>query len=378
MLILLVARSFSDSLYLTDSNFTNIYEEPDRLGLFVIFWGPDCHNCHHLYQPWKDFAHDNRYLKDVIFAETNCSVSPKFCSEFGEFIFPHAAYIDFTTKDVTHFEGSYDSLDYAPFLDQRLSIPITFLSANARVPQPGNWSTFVLTYVDLNDERFEYSRLAFVEFRDWNCSFFAIPGDDWSLKALRSSEFTVAFRESWEYPEILAFVQANVFPLVCEFTDDRQEQLKLRQMKTVLSIIVPHLYLAEFAHLAEKIESPYPFMYVVYNNKHPMLPFFGVKREHVPLILLYDPSGGRWIHYNGVLGVPQVSDWLGTVNINSVIWNGPKESIKESLLHTLLDDGLMSLAVLAMVGFGLCKLIKEKFTLKPRNRRPSDFKFSQL
>jgi hypothetical protein len=64
--------------------------------------------------------------------------------------------------------------------------------------------------------------------------------------------------------------------------------------------------------------------------------------------------------------------------LTKVKWKGPRESVKESMVDSVIAEGWRTVAVGCFMAFGLYKLLKDKWALKPRHRRPSDYQYSRL
>jgi hypothetical protein len=377
MLVFLPFSAYSISLLLTDSNVSGVYDIPKRSGLFIIFWGPSCQSCHHLRTNWDYFTESERYSPLIAFGEADCAVSPQFCSTFGTFDFPHAAYVELPSKQIFHYQGGFDSDEYSEFLDERLSLPIRFLP-NASVPLQTNWSTFVLTYTDAKDSRFGDARRAFATVRDWGCSFFAVQGKKWQLEVHKSPTTKIPFAETWELSGLAQFVKMHAYPLICELTEDRIKHLSDHGLFTLVGVIVPAHFLTDLAHIAEYVESPWPVTYLAWSSDR-LVARFRLGKDDLPAVFVFDPARERWIHYDGVLTDVLLSQWLKSVNLEEIRWSGVHESLGESLRELLWDSNpSFMVCVICASLYGTFRCWRERHIPKPQNRRPSDYEFTPL
>jgi hypothetical protein len=379
MLAGFLAWSVSTPFLLTDSNYSLGYHISNHSGLFLAFWGSDCPSCPLLRDSWDHFSEKSPYCDRVTIAETDCSVSPTVCSQFGHFPLPHIVYVSFPSNKTTVYHGSFDEEEYSDFLDHQLSLPLDILSPDTDVSSSGNWSSFLFTFVDKSDEKFETTRLSFVAFRSIGCHFYAIPGTRWSLSAIRAPRFTKPFKGAWHVSEIRSFVQGNAFPLMTELDGDNGELLKENDIATLLGFLIPSESLQEFTRLAEETESPFPFMYVPYQSSDPRMQEFGVDPEHLPHIILLDLKNSRWVPYDGARKADSLAGWLKKLDFQTMAWHGPHESLSDGWRHMWMASAPMfKLFSLGVLGYGLWRAWNWLTVARPINRRSSDFTFAHL
>jgi hypothetical protein len=143
--------------------------------------------------------------------------------------------------------------------------------------------------------------------------------------------------------------------------------------------MIPSQYLADLTHLAEDIESPYPFVYLDFSRSESSVAHFGVKRDNLPYIVLFDAHEDRWTPYDGILTDANVQHWISGLDLEKLKWKGPHQSLKESVFHSFIDQSsFLSYAVIGLLSYGGFLWWKQRKMLRPRNRRPSDFAFTPL
>lgn len=381
----------SKAISLTDGNY-EILKDPNTKPLIIELWDLKCKTiCQNIESTIEDVI-KKEYSENIVFAEINCVENSNLCSSLtNKNTYPQIVWFDSDTKQKFLYQGNeYTREKLKNFIKYQLSFPFIFIKDKNKITNIKNEeiknSVFIFYYKDTNDDKFKIAKNAAKSIAQNNqCQFYAIEDKRFKLSAIREKDSESFYHGDWLQNSLYLFIKRRLFPTLVEFNRKTIDQLKSSHRLTLIAFLDPKIYLSDWKHLAQEIESDFQFSYVIYSPRNSFARLFGIQATNLPQVILYDANNQKWIPYENDLTDTGLIKWMKQLDLTNANWKTPQNAflrILELGFISLLSNGgpifYLFLLILFFVIALIIRFINGTLFKKPRHKRGSDRAYEAL
>lgn len=383
---------FSKPVSLNDGNY-GLLKDPNSKPLLIELWDSNCKTKCQNIEHTLDAILKKDFSNKIIFAEVNCQENPNLCSSLTtKKNYPQIIWVDQDTKQMFLFSEDFSSQNIMNFIQTQLSYPFIFINDKNKLSNIKNkqkdvsiFTFFYKSKQETDDKFINAKKAAKNIIKNNKCKFYAVEDKKFKLSAIREKDTETFYHGDWSQDSLYLFIKRRLYPALVEFNSKTINLLKSSQRLSLVAFLDPEIYLSDWKHLAQEVESDFQFSYVVYSPKNYFARMVGINSANLPQVILYDAINQRWILYKNDLTDTGLTKWINQLDLNNADWKRSKSSFLTNIgIHfsSFISNGgplfyLFLLLLIGVIAF-IIKVISESFKKRPKHKRGSDRAYEAL
>lgn len=389
---ILLNTVFSKPLPINNGNY-ELLQNPKSKPIIIELWDSKCKLACQNIESILDGMIQKDFSDKVSFAEVNCQENSNICSSLStKKNYPQIVWVDQDTKQKFLFNDEFTYQNMKKFIQTQLSYPFIFLKDTNELSKIKNeqksGTIFTLLYKEKqeNDNKFQNTKKAAKNIiKNNNCHFYAIKDKKYKFSAIREKDSESFYHGDWSQDSLYVFIRQRLYPTLVELNKKTINQLKSSKRLSLVAFLDPEIYLTDWKHLAQEVESDFQFSYVIYSPKNYFARMVGISSANLPQVILYDASNSKWILYKNDLTDTGLTKWISKLDLANAHWEKQKNTFFSNLklgLGSFISNGgplfyLFLMFLIGVIAFAI-KIINESFKKRPRNKKGSDRAYEVL
>ena len=376
---------FTKPVSLTDGNYGLLKNSNDK-PLVVELWDSNCKQTCQNIESSLDSLIKKDFSGKIILADVNCQENSNLCSSLTvKKSYPQIIWVDSDTKQKFSFDDEFSDQNIKKFIQTQLSFPFVFLKDKDKLSNIKNdqkdGTTFTFYYKGKyeNEEKYKNAQKAAKKIiQNSKCKFFAIEDKKNKFSAIREKDSESFYHGDWSQDSLFLFMKQRLFPTLIELNKKTINQLKSSQRLSLVAFLDPEIYLSDWKHLAQEVESDFQFSYVIYSPSNYFVRLVGINSANLPKVILFDANNLKWILYENDLTDTGLTKWIKQLDLNDAIWTKPKFAFFSNLITSGGPLFYLFLLFLICIIAIMIKVINDSIGKRPRNKKRSDHAYEAL